>query len=233
MFLNHRPIFLLFVLFLNSFTIIFSLTFAQESFWVKVHPTVKDLSNINVYIETNISEEITASVSLALDGQKPDDVFIGTDMVRVRIKNGKGHTTIDGHEHVYPVGSSLPTGTYNVEVNIYPSWKENKEVATLIGLKKNLEGKAKIRLSASGESSEAVSRKAEGRQWVMENVYMGKAWNPKTWKKKFGNWEVVKYSGEGNPDILKMYFFKQIDMTLMINILKQEIVTYRNGRSSE
>jgi len=33
----------------------------------------------------------------------------------------------------------------------------------------------------------------------------------------------------GNPQVLHMYYFKSIDMTLMVNVLKKEIVTWRTG----
>ena len=36
----------------------------------------------------------------------------------------------------------------------------------------------------------------------------------------------------GNTKILQMFYFKSVDMTFMVNLLKNEIVTYRYGRAT-
>lgn len=71
--------------------------------------------------------------------------------------------------------------------------------------------------------------KAEGQKWVVLNFTSGMPWDSNFWESKFGSYQELEYRGEGNPKILKMYYFKTIDMTLMVNVLKKEIVTYRKG----
>ena len=65
-------------------------------------------------------------------------------------------------------------------------------------------------------------------KWVMENIISGYTWNPMFWRNKFGQWKEVELA-HGNPEILKMYYFESIDMTLMVNVLKNEIVIWRIG----
>ena len=36
----------------------------------------------------------------------------------------------------------------------------------------------------------------------------------------------------GNPKVIQMFYFKSVDMTFMVNLLKNEIVTYRYGRAT-
>jgi hypothetical protein len=172
-------------------------------------------------------------MNLELSGQKPDDIFIGTGDVKVVITNGRGKATIDGTKDVLPRGSKLPAGKYNVEVSFYPKWPDNAVQASKLGINNEIRGRASIKLSASGTSVDSAKMRAEGQKWVMQNVFSGMPWDSKFWKSKFGSYQELGYRGDGNPKILKMYYFKTIDMTLMVNELKKEIVTYRKGMEYE
>lgn len=81
-----------------------------------------------------------------------------------------------------------------------------------------------------GESVEDVKRHNEGRRWVMLNVYMGQEWDPAFWMLKFGEWKQLEVDRH-NPAIIKAYYFESIDMTLIVNVLKGEIVTWRDGEA--
>jgi hypothetical protein len=164
---------------------------------------------------------------------KPKDTFIGTDFIKVPIVNGKGKGNINGLDLALPVGSKLPAGTYDVQVKFYPKWAENEAVASEAGIKNPIQGKAIIKLDGSGASAASAKARAEGQRWVILNVSSGMAWEPHFWKKKFGTWQEVENRGEGNPKILKLYYFKSVDMTLLVNVLKGEIVTYRQGLSHQ
>lgn len=201
---------------------------AAEKYWIKVTHSVTGPFTVDAEIQTNIQTPVVFSLSLALSGLKPDDIFIGTDFISVPIVGGRGKATVDGTK-VYPYGSNLPSGTYDVKVSFHPRWSENRAVASKLGIKDTIEAKSVVKLRASGTTVESVRKRAEGRKWVMLNVYSGMSWDPKLWKDKFGSWQEVGYRGGGNPRILKMYYFKAIDMTLMVNVLKQEIVTFRKG----
>lgn len=199
------------------------------NYWIKVKPTVTSRYTVDVEIETNIPGSIVLSASLALQGQKPHDTFIGTNFIRVPITNGKGKATIDGRKRTSPYGSKLPAGDYDVEVSFYPRWSDNSAAANAAGINDTIEAKASVTLSASGQSSTSAKDKAEARRWVMENFYAGYSWKPEFWRNKFGELQQVEYRGSGNPKILKMFYIKSIDMTLLVNDLKKEIVTYRMG----
>ena len=84
--------------------------------------------------------------------------------------------------------------------------------------------------SPLGESVEDMKKHNEGRRWVMLNVYMGQKWDPAFWVAKFGDWKQLEVD-RGNPAIIKACYFESIDMTLIVNVLKGEIDTWRDGEA--
>jgi hypothetical protein len=214
---------------LLTLSVLTSQAAVARNYWIKVKPTVMGRYTVDVEIETNIPGSIVLSASLALQGQKPQDTFIGTEFIRVPITNGKGKATIDGRKRTFPYGSKLPAGDYDVEVSFYPRWSDNSATANAAGINDTIKAKASVTLSGSGQSSTSAKDKAEARGWVWENLYAGYPWKPEFWRNKFGELQQVEYRGSGNPKILKMFYIKYIDMTLLVNDLKKEIVTYRMG----
>ena len=184
---------------------------------------------VDVEIKTNIPGSIVLAVSLALRGQKPQDTFIGTDFIRVPVMDGKAKVTIDGRKRAIPYGSKLPAGDYNVEVSFYPRWPQNEVAAREANINDTIGGRDTIVLSASGRSSSSAKAAADGQRWVMEHFYTNYPWKPEFWRKKFGQMKQVEYRGSGNRRILKMYYIKSINITLLVNDLKKEIITYRMG----
>ena len=77
--------------------------------------------------------------------------------------------------------------------------------------------------------SPAVNRK---RSFVMEHIIMGTKWEPDLMIKRFGKYEQYNPS-DGNPKVLQMFYFKDIDMSFIVNLLKSEIITWRNGRADK
>ena len=74
--------------------------------------------------------------------------------------------------------------------------------------------------------------KDEGQRWVMDNIWTGVKWNPTLIKNRFGNPESVPITS-GNPKIIKAYYYKKIDMTIIVNTYKNKVVTWRMGRKSK
>jgi hypothetical protein len=220
-------------IFLLFIATLFTGIVVAEKYWIKVKATPTDPYTVDVEIETNIPGAIVLAVNLALKGQKSQDTFIGTEFIRVPVSEGKAKTTIDGRKRAMPFGSKLPAANYYVEATFYPRWSENKVAAIAAKISDTIEGKDSVVLSASGESSSSAEAKERGQRWVMENFYMNYPWKPEFWRKKFGDLELVDYHGSGNPKILKMYYIKSIDMTLLVNDLKKEIITYRMGLAHE
>jgi hypothetical protein len=204
-----------------------------EKYWINVNATPTGPYTVDVEIDTNIPGEIFLSVNLSLKGQKPQDTFIGTEFISVPVSKGKAKATIDGSARAMPFGSKLPAGNYDVEASFYPRWPKNKTAAKAANINDTIEGMGSVVLSASGESSSAAQEKERGQRWVMENFYMNYPWKPEFWRKKFGELQQVEYRGSGNPKILKMYYIKSIDMTLLVNDLKKEAVTFRMGLAHE
>jgi hypothetical protein len=208
---------------------IFAVVPAHASYHIDVAAETAGPNSVKVDIESNIPGTVFLAVSLSLKGLRPDDTFIGTSFEKVKLTNGKASTVIDATKGVSPSGSQLPRGEYYVEVAFYPRWKENRSTAKAHAIHEEYEGKALITLSGSGEGATTAQSRAEGQKWVMLNVHMGQRWDPALWQEKFGSWEQVELRGGGNPNIIKMYYFKSIDITLMVNALKKEIVTWRKG----
>jgi hypothetical protein len=207
----------------------FAVAPAHAGYHVNVDAEITGPNSVKVDIESNIPSTVFLAVSLSLKGLRPDDTFIGTSFEKVKLTNGKASTVIDATKGVSPSGSQLPRGEYYVEVAFYPRWKENKSIAKTHAIHEAIEGKALITLSGSGEGAAHAQARAEGQKWVMLNVHMGQRWDPAMWREKFGAWEQVELRGRGNPNIIKMYYFRSIDVTLMVNTLKKEIVTWRKG----
>lgn len=204
-----------------------------DTYRIGAKATVTGQYTVNVDIETNLPDSVVLAASLGLKNQNPEDIAIGTGFVKVPISGGKAHAVIDGRRGVMPSGSQLPAGDYDVKVAFHPLWPENKEFASRAKIKDSIRASDTIALAASGESAQSVKLRAEGQKWVMLNINYGHPWEPEFWKNKFGEIQQVEYRGSGNPRILKMYYIKSIDMTLMVNDLKKEIDTYREGLAHE
>lgn len=70
-----------------------------------------------------------------------------------------------------------------------------------------------------------------GREWVMTEVYPGVPWDSKYFFKKLGISE--SFDPEDlNPRIVKMFYFPDIDMTIMVNINKNEVMAWRDRRAT-
>ena len=200
---------------------------AATDYKISIATLVLEGSKVKVDIITNVPGEIEVVADLTIVGQAPDDKVIGTRGEYILIHNGEGQTILDG--------STLPTGKYEVEVSLYPWWGLKDDVSKACGLKQDLgysiSARALVTLTGTGESAEVVKKRNQGQRWVMSNVFVGIKWDPSSWVAKFGSWKELKLTS-GNPQILKMLYFESIDMTLTVNVLKGEIVTWQLGKAS-
>jgi len=200
---------------------------AATDYKISIATLLLEGSKVKVDIITNVPGEIEVVADLTIVGQAPDDTVIGTRGEYILIHNGEGQTILDG--------STLPTGEYEVEVSLYPRWGLKDDVSKACGLKQDLgysiSARALVTLTGTGESAEVVKKRNQGQRWVKSNVFVGTKWDPSSWVAKFGSWEELKLTS-GNPQILKMLYFESIDMTLTVNVLKGEIVTWQSGKAS-
>jgi hypothetical protein len=198
--------------------------------------TVIDSYTVDVEIDTNIKDDIELAANLSLHGQSGKDTFIGTNFVKVPVHQGKAKITLNGNNDPQPKGSLLPKGSYDVEVTFYPEWASNQEVAHKFGIKKTIEKIQTVSLLASGQPISSLKEQLDvkhGQLWLMKNFTSGMPWVPSFWSKKFGKLQQVEYKGELNPKIIKMYYLKSIDCTLMVNDYKKEIDTFKIGLAYE
>jgi hypothetical protein len=187
-----------------------------------VKPTVLHGGDVRLDVVTNIPGVIEVMAGLSLHGQAGNDVHIGKSE-RVRVANGSGSVIISA--------SDLPQGRYDAEVSFYPRWGFQDPVSRASGISENIEVVEPITIVGSGESAVAAKIRNEGQKWVMENFTMGDPWTPNEWVNRFGNYSELPIS-RGNPRILKAYYFPRIDMTLIVNVLKGEIVVWRLGQAN-
>jgi len=193
---------------------------APDEYTVTVEGQAMDDDRVQVNVRTNIPGVIELMASISLADQAPDDVFIGKTE-RITVRDGSGQTTFDV--------SDLPQGEYEAEASFYPNWGFQDEQSKATGITEPIESKYPLTLDGSGESAESVSERNEGQRWVMENVTMGMTWNPTEWKQRFGDWKEFATTSR-NPDVITNYYFESIDMTIVVNTVKNEIVTWRTGR---
>lgn len=191
-----------------------------EGYSVSVSGQNLNDGQVHLELRTNIPGTIELMASVSLADQAPDDTWIGKNE-RVRLVNGTGQATFDV--------SDLPTGQYEVEASFYPRWGFQDEKSRSSGVNESLEHSHPISLKGSGESSELVAQRNEDQQWVIENVIMGSEWDPSFWINRFGEWEEFPVTTR-NPDIISNYYFESLDMTLIVNTLKDEVVVWRIGR---
>lgn len=191
-----------------------------EGYSVSVSSERLNDSKVHLELSTNIPGTIELMAGISLAGQAPDDTWIGKNE-RVRLVNGNGQVTFDV--------SDLPSGQYEVEATFYPHWGFQDEESRLSGVDQRLEHRHPIKLTGSGEPAELTAQRNENQRWVRENIIMGSEWDPELWKGRFGEWEKFPVTTR-NPDIISNYYFESLDMTIIVNTLKDEIVVWRMGR---
>lgn len=208
-----------------------SSVFASEN-WVKISGEVTGPFTIEATIETNIKDEMLLGVDLSLTGLNDEDIAVGAGFFRVPISNGSASVSIDARESVTPHRATLPSGEYDLEVFMYPNWKENKSVAALHSIEDKINHSIPVSLQASGQDRDDFIKMQTDQKWVMLNVNSGSPWDFDFWFEKFGRGQQIDLVNGGNPNILKNYYFESIDMTIKVNVYKEEIVTWVVGRPS-
>lgn len=199
--------------------------------WIKVSASPTGPFTVDVDVTTNLPDDAVLSASMGLAAQDPNDTFIGTSFEKINIKDGKASFVIDGTKRVMPINSTLPAGTYDVAVDFHPLWEENRALAAGLGVTDTVTGLAQVDLGGSGESAANAQAKAEVRKWAMTNINMSDKWDAAYYTKKLGGYEELPLEN-GNPEVLKVYYFPDVDMTLIVNVYKGEITVWRDGRAN-
>lgn len=194
----------------------------KKAYSLSVEPTIFPNGQVKLHISTNIPGAIEVMADLSLHGQADTDIWIGKN-AKVQLNNGVGFAVFNTND--------LPKGTYDAEVSFYPKWGFKDSISRSSGLSQVIETSKTVMLAGSGVSPAVVLSKKNGQKWVIENADMGKPWVPKEWVKKFGQYEEFILTS-GNPNVLKVYYFPSIDITLIVNVLKNEITVWRTGKAT-
>lgn len=178
------------------------------------------VNQIELLVSTNIPGTIELMTSINLANQAQDDIYVGKSK-KIVISEGSAKVKFDV--------SDLPSGQYFAEANFYPSWGFKDENSQATGVNKELSALKSIEIEGSGKSAQSVSQKNKNQKWVMENVVMGTSWNANDWKERFGTWTELPVKSR-NPKIIKNFYFQSLDMTIVVNTFKKEVITWRVGK---
>lgn len=191
-----------------------------DDYSLAVEATEVETNQIELLVNTNIPGTIELMASINLANQALNDTYIGKSR-RVQVSKGRAKIRFDV--------SDLPSGQYDAEVNFNPRWgfKDSESKAT--GISSELAASQAITIGGSGESAQSASDRNNNQKWVMENVVIGTHWNANEWKDSFGSWTEFPVTSM-NPKVIKNYYFPALDMTIIVNVLKREVVTWRMGK---
>lgn len=179
---------------------------------------------IRFVVTTNLPTPVQVMASVDLADQKPDETYIGYGE-RMRLEGPETTFVLD----VRSSDRSLPSGSYTAEVTFYPRWGAKDGNAKAAKAPK-LTASQPITLKASGESADAVRDRNAKRNWVMENIDMNMPWDEAAIVRRLGPYEKSKSALSNLHDA---YYFPKVDMTLIVNQLKQEITIWRSGRAKK
>lgn len=191
-----------------------------EDYLISIQATESEKSKVTLSVTTNIPGTIELMASVNLANQAPDDTYIGKSE-RIKVTNGSAKTVID-------VGS-LPSGQYEAEAAFYPRWGFKDQESESTGINRNISATQPIVITGSGESKQSVATRNKNQKWVIENVIVGTPWKPDEWESRFGKREEIPVKSR-NPEIIKNYYFPTLDMTIIVNTLKEEVVTWRMSK---
>lgn len=171
------------------------------------------------------------SVSISSDGYS-DNAFLS-------VRKGKVFGVIDPRQS----GEDLEwfiKGDYEIVVELSASSSpENKKIAKRFGISEDddFEIVKQVSLEGNGKgisSIEPLLAREKGRSWVtMEDTYGQKkwVWTPQQWQEKIGDSEAYSLD-DLNPKIFKVFYFKTIDMSVLVDINRDEIIKYKKGRAA-
>ena len=185
-------------------------------------------SSSNLQAKVDIAEAYTYSEQSFEVGTKlfvKDDATLRNDSGKeiATVKKGAEVTVLE-HKRSFVIATAIED--YKVAIGKTKGWLYEYDLTTVTP-----EGKPK------NEKESVVPIKKspleQKREWVEDNVTgaLPWKWNRQNMVKNLGKYEKFD-PASGNPKVIQMFYFKSVDMTFMVNLLKNEIVTYRYGRAT-
>lgn len=190
---------------------------------MSVEAKVLNANRVEFTITTNLPTPIDVAASVELDGQKPDDPYIGYDE-HVMLTGPVTKVVLD----ISKTNKPLPASAYEATVSFYPRWGAEKNPAAAGA--PELHAMAKIQLTGSGGNAADAALKYKRQRWVMENVISNSPWDRATMAKQLG--KPVKGPADLSP-LHDAYYFPGADMTLIVNRLKNEVTIWRMGHETK
>ncbi len=197
---------------------------SDEEYMIDVKVEELGPTKVRFTTSTNLPLPVQVMAGVSLQGQNPDDTWIGFNE-RVTLKNKDQTFTLS-----FPQ-KPLPKGQFDAEVAFYPRWgaKDGNPVAAKIG--SNIEGASEINLSGDGQNAEDRMARNKMQLWIMENVNPATPYVDSEMRAQLGSSEPVAVT-RMNPKIIKGHYFPKANMTIYVNVLKSEYVTFRKGRDT-
>lgn len=197
---------------------------SDEEYRIEVNAVEMGPTKVKFSTSTNLPLPVQVMAGISLQGQNPNDTWIGFNQ-KITLKTSEQTFILD-----FPK-KPLPGGTFDAEVTFYPRWgaKNGNPIAAKIG--KNVEGLNVIALTGDGQKAEERMERDRMQLWVMENVNAATPYIESNMRSKLGYSETVAVTSM-NPNIIKGHYFPKADMTIYVNTLKNEYVTFRKGRDT-
>ena len=190
-------------------------------------------SSSNLQVKIDIAEAYTYSNKSFGVGTKlfvKNDATLRNDIGKeiATVKKGAEVTVLE-HKRSFTIVAAIED--YKVAIGKTKGWLYDYDLTTVTP-----EGKPKNEKESVVPIKKSPFKKSpleQNREWLEDNVIGASPWkwNRQKMVKNLGKYEKFN-PGSGNPKILQMFYFKSVDMTFMVNLLKNEIVTYRYGRAT-
>jgi len=181
-------------------------------------------------IETNIPLPIEVMVGLDATGGTDDDPAIGRTK-RVLIDTSPFIyslvATLDG---LKPIQDILPSGKYDANVIFYPNWgaKNGNPAAKQI---KSEVSVSKIVELETISSIEELRERMKKRWWGMD-VAIYDEWDRNKFTQHMGELQELQVTNK-NPEIVKVYYFVEADMTVFVSKPLNQVLIWRLGKTDK
>ena len=204
---------------------------AADRYWIKVSAKAEGAYKVAVQFTTNLPDGAVIALSGYLAGLKNEDTAIGFDADPVKVKGGKASAVIDAAKGAFPSKSWLIRSKYELTASFHPMWKENQALASKLSIKDPVEGISAFDLTGNGKDKKYLAsllKREEKRDWVKLEVYPGYEWDANVFTNKLGAYKTYS-PADGNPSIVKLFYFPDVDLTLKVNVAKKQVMTWTEG----
>jgi hypothetical protein len=189
---------------------------------IDLQATVKDENTVEFIIKTNIPLPVEVMANINLKNQKPKDTYIGTSK-RIKIETSPYTFDFDISE------AKLPSGEYDATVTFYPMWGADNGNELAKEIQSKVEGVYSISLGTSYGTADERKEKDKKQLWIINNVVVDTPWEKDKFVNILGEYQELIVTNR-NPEIIKVYYFSEADMTIFVSIPKMAVVTWREGK---